>query len=180
MAVERRFLIASSLARLIQKDRGSGDRVVEAHFPARSDRRQLVRVEQGQSHLILRSRAEDGQIRDEQVQVPLSLAEALVEVAAGTVVFDRWPLFLGSDVEAVLDRFIMPSGLDLLTITTSSDMHGFVPLPWFGPEVTGAAAYGNSDLALNGMPFGEEVEVSNAVVEALLDTLEGRRAYLHR
>jgi CYTH domain-containing protein len=177
MALERRFLIASSLARLIHKERGGATRLVEAHFPARSDRTQLVRVEREHSYLILRTSGDDGQIREEQVEVPLSHAEALVEVAAGTVAFDRIPVPLGGGTEAALDRYIIPRSLDLLTVTITSDPRVFAPLLWFGTEVTGNSAYDPSELALNGMPDLEEVEINNVALEALLDTVEGRSPY---
>src|SRR5919112_424000 len=89
MPVPRRFLIASSLARLIQREGRPATRLVEAYFPPRADRTLLVRVEHGRASLILRSSGPDGQIGEEAVEVPLSHAEALVEVANGTVAFDR-------------------------------------------------------------------------------------------
>ena len=141
MAVVRRFLLASSLARLLQREGGPADRLVEAYFPARSDRTQLVRVERGRASLILRSSASDGQASEEAVEVPLSHAEALVEVAAGTVAFDRTSLPLGRGVEGVLDRFIMPQGLDLLAVTITGDPRTFAPPLWLGPEVTGDEAF---------------------------------------
>jgi hypothetical protein len=52
MAVVRRFLLASSLARLLQREGGPADRLVEAYFPARSDRTQLVRVERDRASLM--------------------------------------------------------------------------------------------------------------------------------
>src|SRR5918993_279061 len=101
MAVERQFLLASSLARLIQRERGPATRLVEAYFPARADRTLLVRVERGRAALILRPSAPDGQVGEEAVEVPLSHAEALVEVATGTTAFDRTALAVGSGAEAV-------------------------------------------------------------------------------
>jgi len=174
MAVERRFLLASSVARLIRKERGVATRLVEAHFPPRPERTQLVRVEREHSYLILRTRTEAGESHEEQVEVPLSHAEALVEVAAGTVAFDRTSLSLGRDVEGELDQFILPRGLDLLTIRITSELQAFAPLLWFGTEVTGDKAYDTSALALDGLPAFEEIEISNAALEQLLDTLEGR------
>ncbi len=73
MAVTRRFVLASSLARLLQRESGPADRLVEAYFPARSDRTQLVRVERGRASLILRSSAPEGQVSEEAVEVPLSM-----------------------------------------------------------------------------------------------------------
>jgi CYTH domain-containing protein len=180
MAVERRFVLASSLARLLQHEGGPADRIVEAYFPARSDRTQFVRVARNQGHLVLSSSGADRQVSEEAVEVPLSHAEALVEVAAGTIAFDRIAVSLGRGVEGVLDRYILPQGLDLLTITIVGDPRTFAPLLWLGPEVTGDAAFEARELAISGLPAVEEVEVTNAALDALLDTLEGRGAHRSR
>src|SRR5215213_9121536 len=111
MAVERGFLLASSLARIIQREGEAAERIVEAYFPARAHRTTLVRVERGRASLILRSNGPDGQVSEEEVEVPLSQAEALVEVAAGTIAFDHIALALARGADAVLDRFILPHGL---------------------------------------------------------------------
>jgi hypothetical protein len=67
-----------------------------------------VRVEQGRSLLILLTQGDNGQFSEEQAEVPLSHAEALMNVAAGMIAFDRTALSLGGDSEAYLDRFISP------------------------------------------------------------------------
>ncbi len=177
MATQRHFLIASSLARLIQRDRGTSARIVEGHFPSRPDRRQLVRVEQGRSLLILLTQVENGQFLEEQVDVPGSHAEALMNVAAGMIAFDRTPLPLGGDIEALLDRFILPEGLNILTVMIPRDPHAFAPLPWFGLEVTDEPAFATTELALGGPPRIEGMEPSDAALNALLDTLEGNTFY---
>jgi hypothetical protein len=96
-------------------------------------------------------------------------------VAAGTVAFDRTLVRLGEGVDAVLDRFILPQGIDLLTVTIRSDPRAFAPPLWVGTEVTGDPRLGTSGLALTGIPDVGEVEVSDAAVEALLDLLDGPR-----
>jgi CYTH domain-containing protein len=176
MAVERRYLLSSSLARLLQREGGPATRLIEAYFPARSDRTQLVRVEHGQASLILRSTTPDGQVSEEAVEVPHSHAEALVEVAAGTIAFDRTAVSLGRGMEGVLDRYILPQGLDLLSVTIAGDVRLFAPPLWLGPEVTGDTAFEARELAISGLSAVEEVEVTNAALEALLDTLEMRSA----
>ena len=173
MVTQRHFLIAPSLARLIQRDRGTSARIVEGHFPSRPDRRQLVRVEQGRSLLILLTQGENGQFTEEQVDVPGSHAEALMNVAAGVVAFDRTPLPLGGDIDALLDRFILPEGLDILTVTIPTNPHAFAPLPWFGLEVTDEPAFEARDLALGGAPRIDPMEPSDVALNALLDALEG-------
>jgi CYTH domain-containing protein len=148
-------------------------RIVEGHFPSRPDRRQLVRVEQGRSLLILFTQGENGQFTEEQVDVPGSHAEALMNVAAGVVAFDRTPLPLGGDIDALLDRFLLPEGLDILTVTIPTNPHAFAPLPWFGLEVTDEPAFGARDLALGGAPRIEPMEPSDVALNTLLDALEG-------
>jgi hypothetical protein len=111
-------------------------------------------------------------VGEEAVEVPLSHAEALVEVAAGTVAFDRTAITLGRGMEGVLDRYILPQGLDLLSVTITGDVRLFAPPLWLGPEVTDDTAFEARELAINGLPAVEEVEVTNAALEALLDTLE--------
>ncbi len=177
MTTQRHFLIAPSLARLIQRERGTAGRIAEGHFPSRSDRRQLVRVEQGRSALILLAPGEDGQVTEEQVEVPLPHAEALMDVAAGIIVFEQTSLSLGGDIDAVLDRFIMPEGLNILTVTIPRDPHAFAPLPWFGLEVTDEPAFTVTGLALSGPPPVDEIEPSDAALNALLDALKGHTPY---
>ncbi len=174
MSTERRFLVAPSFARLIQRERGTTGRIVEAYFQPRPDRRQLVRVEQHRSRLVLLTQAEDGRFAEEQTEIPLHHAEALIDAASGTIAFDRTSLSLGGDIEAILNRFIIPRGLDLLAVTIPSVPDAFAPLPWFGLEVTDEPAYGAMGLALDGAPNVDPMEPSNVALEALLDTLEGR------
>jgi len=52
MSTHRYFLIAPSLARLIQKERG-GERVLEGYFPDQPQRRTFVRIEETGSSLVL-------------------------------------------------------------------------------------------------------------------------------
>ena len=136
-----------------------------------------MRVEQGRSALILLAPGEDRQLTEEQVEVPLPHAEALMDVAAGIIVFERTSLSLGGDIHAVLDRFIMPEGLHILTVTIPRDPHAFAPLPWFGLEVTDEPAFAATGLALSGPPRIEEIEPSDTALNALLDTLEGHSLY---
>jgi CYTH domain-containing protein len=136
-----------------------------------------VRVEQGRSALILLAPGEDGQLTEEQVEVPLPHAEALMDVAAGIIVFERTSLSLGGDIDAVLDRFIMPEGLNILTVTIPRDPHAFAPLSWFGLEVTDEPAFAAAGLALSGPPRISEIEPSDTALNALLDTLEGHSPY---
>ena len=172
MAVERRFLIASSLARLIQRERQATSRIVEGHFPPHPERFQLVRVERERAMLILAQRQEDGRGAEEQAEIPHAHAEALIDVAAGTVAFDRMVVVLAGEGRALLDRFVLPHGIDVLT--TVMEEGAEVDLPeWFGPEVTGRPEYETCTLAVQGLPALEEVAITNSGLEALLDLLEG-------
>jgi CYTH domain-containing protein len=180
MALVRRFLVPSAFARVIRRERGVTSRVVEGHFPARPERSQFVRVEQDECFLVLQTRAEDGELRTEQTQVPASHAEALIDVAPGRVAFDRTVLPLGLGAEGWLDRLIVPSGLDVITVTISSDPRLFVPPLWFGQEVTGNTDFENGQIALNGLTSARPGEVSNEALEGLLDWVEGKSVYSFR
>ncbi len=119
MAVERRFLIASSLARLIQRESQATSRIVEGHFPPHPERFQLVRVEREQAMLILAQRQEDGRGAEERAEIPHAHAEALIDVAAGTVAFDRMVVVLPGEGRALLDRYMLPCGIDVLSRTAA-------------------------------------------------------------
>jgi hypothetical protein len=49
-----------------------------------------------------------------------------------------------------------------------------VPPVWFGPEITAEPSFGRQVIAFNGVPPPDEIALSNAILEALLDSLEGR------
>jgi hypothetical protein len=75
-----------------------------------------------------------------------------------------------------IDRFVTPGPLDLISVDfdKEEDSRDFRPMPWFGPEVTGEAGYQNRAIALEGLPPALDVPLSNAALNTLLDTLEGR------
>src|SRR5690349_8873317 len=131
MAVARRFLIASSLTRLIRKERGS-ERVVEGHFAGSSERRSHIRMEKGQSFLVLSGSRGDAEVNEDWTEIPRSHAEALLDACTGTVVFERARLRLRSH-EALVDRFVTPGALDLVTVEFPSqgDADNFSPPAWF-------------------------------------------------
>ncbi len=175
MAVERRFLIASSLARLIQRESQATSRIVEGHFPPHPERFQLVRVERERAMLILAQRQEDGRGAEEQAEIPHAHAEALIDVAAGAVAFDRMVVVLPGEGRALLNRVMLPRGIDVLTTVMEDGAEVGFP-EWFGPEVTGRPEYETSTLAVQGLLALEEVPITNSGLEALLDLLEGRLA----
>jgi CYTH domain-containing protein len=179
MAIARRFLIASSLTRLIRKERGS-ERIVEGHFAGAVERRSHIRVEKGQSFLVLSGAVGDAAASEDWTEIPRSHAEALLDACTGTVVFERSRIRLRSH-EALVDRFVNPSSLDLVSVEFSSrsDADGFVPPPWFGAEVTDDAAYENRAIAVERRPHVPEVPLSNAALDAILDLIESRSSEVH-
>ena len=72
MTMLRQFLIAPSLARLIQRERG-GERVVEGYFPDRPHHSISVQVEEDRSSLILSSDGIEGS-PEERAGIPHSQA----------------------------------------------------------------------------------------------------------
>jgi CYTH domain-containing protein len=171
MTVRRRFLLASSFARLIRRDRG-GVRQVEGFFPAQQDRASWVRLEEGSAFLILRTIGSDGK-RDDETEVPVPHAHALLDVCAGEVGYIRTKLPIG-DRAALIDEVIQPRSLHLVTVdfADEDEARGFQPLPWFGPEVTGDARYTYQAIALEGLNEVPDLPLSNAALNSLLDTLE--------
>ena len=106
--------------------------------------------------------------------MPRTQAEALMAVCAGKVGFECTIVPLRGGKQALLQRFIAPGVLDLLSVEfeEGEDANGFVPPAWFGPEVTQNAAYHRGSLARVGLPAPEEIPLSNAMLNDLLDTIE--------
>ncbi len=173
MPITRCFLLASSPARLIEKERG-GHRVAEGYFPDQLHRSTYVRVEEGIGSLIL-VRHESGEQVEEPAELPRNQTEALLDLAQGGVAYRRIPLNLGSS-RAEVRRFTAPGLLDLILVEFEQDRqaHDFQPLGWFGPEVTSEPAYQNRSIALAGLPEEPEVDLTDAALNSLLDTLENR------
>jgi hypothetical protein len=169
---QRRFLVASSLARLIRKEQGVAGRIVEGYFPPRPDRDHFVSLEPGHAYLVLAPLGGAGEA--ERTEVPRSQAEALLAVCAGKVGFEGTIVPLRDGQQALLQRFVAPGPLDLLSVefAAGEDADGFVPPAWFGPEVTQNPAYHRGSLARTGLPASEDIPLSNAMLEELLDLLE--------
>src|SRR3954453_21695863 len=173
LMAQRRFLIASSLARLIRTEGGLVGRIVEGYFPARPGRDHFVSLEPGHSYLVL-APAKEGAGEEERTEVPRSQAEALLAVCAGKVGFECTIVRLPGGTQALLQRFVAPGSLDLLSVefAAGEDADGFVPPAWFGPEVTQNPAYHRGSLARTGLPASEDIPLSNTMLEELLDVIE--------
>ena len=173
MIISRHFLLAPSLARLIQKERG-GERVSEGYFPGPPERLACVELDGRGGRLILVTEAADGP-REERAEVPLAHAAALLDVTAAVVeyfrielVVDGWPV--------QVRRLVHPGLLDLAAVAfeDAAAARAFEPPPWFGPEVTAAPRYRSRTVAVSGVPDPVEVALSDAMLASLLDTLESR------
>lgn len=173
MVAYRRYLIASSLARLIRKERG-GNRITEGHFPNQADRSSFVIVDGDKGSLVLVQTGSNGPV-EERTDVPRAHAEALLDVTPGKIDYLLTHLSVGTrDVQ--IARFVTPGPLDMISVSFESEEEArdFRPLSWFGPDVTADAAYQNRSIALNGAPQVPEVSLTNAALNSLLDTLENR------
>jgi CYTH domain-containing protein len=169
--IQRLFVIAPSLARLIRMERG-GEHVREGYFPDQPDRSAFVQIEESRSGLILEAGANEAS--EERADLPPAHAQALLAVSQGQVEYLRTRLSIGSHEIQVL-HFVRPAPLDLVAVAVlSGDEQAFHPLSWFGPEVTEDPAYQGRTVALNGVSSVPEVEITDAALNSLLDALEGR------
>src|SRR5215217_5976279 len=171
MIIRRRFLLASSLARLIQRERG-GVRQIEGFFPEQKDRNSWVRLEENRALLLLRTTGPSGDV-EEQTEVPVAHAHALLDVCAGEIDYTRTQLSI-EDRAALIDQIVRPRALHLVTVEfdNAEEARGFDPLPWFGPEVTAEGRFDYQALALRGLSEAPDALLSDAALHSLLDTLE--------
>jgi CYTH domain-containing protein len=179
MTTTRRFLLASSLARLIEKERG-GHRVTEGYFPICADRSSYVQLAGSTGSLVLITTGPGASV-ESRTEVPRAHAEALLTVTAGAVDYVRTDLSIGP-CEVSIRHFITPGPLDLISVEfeREEEAREFLPLPWFGPEVTADHDCQNQTIALEGLQPAPDVALSNGAVDALLDTLENRFAARQR
>jgi CYTH domain-containing protein len=175
MSQTRRFLVASSLARLIRKERG-GNRVTEGYFPNQADRSSYVYLDGDQSSLVLITTG-PGMPVEERTDVPRAHAEALLDVTPGKVDYVRSVLTVGNH-DIRVSRFVTPGPLDLISVEfeRDEDARDFRAPSWFGPEVTADQAYYNRSIALDGLPQAPEIPLTNAALNTLLDIFENRYA----
>jgi CYTH domain-containing protein len=178
MRTTRCFLLAPSLARVIEKERG-GHQVTEGYFADQPRGNTYVRLEEGIGSLVL-VRHGSGERVEEPTDLPRSQTEALLDLTPGGVTYRRIPLSFGPSRAQVL-RFTAPGSLDLVSVEfeRDEDARDFQPLPWFGLEVTTEPSYQNRSLALAGLPERRKVELTDAALDSLLDTLENRVVAWH-
>ncbi|HEX8166788.1 MAG TPA: hypothetical protein VF601_13495 [Beijerinckiaceae bacterium] len=173
MKTERTFLIAPSLVRLILRERLVSKTVVEGYLGPAGERTHFVRLEPSGCNLVLLTQTSEGS-SEQRTKVPGTQAEALLEVCAGKIGYRRTHIRVGPGTEAFLDRFEEPGSLDVLVLEFEhpAEAQVFAPPGWFGPEVTQDPSYQKARIALSGLPAAEDVEVTNASVIALVETLE--------
>lgn len=174
MSTIRRFLVAPSLVRLIRKERG-GARITEGHFAPQGGRASYVRVDGQNCQLVLVNKGADGIPVEERTDVPRAHGDALLDVCPGKAAYDRTTLNAGGR-EIAIDRYVTPGSLDLISITFENDREaaGFQAPSWFGRDVSGEPAFERQTLAIQGVPSAEEVPLSNAALDAVLDLIEPR------
>src|SRR3954451_9071844 len=115
MTVVRRFLIASSLARLILRERDSTE-ITEGYFAAQHGRSSHVVVEGERCHLVLVTEAQGAAPVEERTEVPLAHAEALLDVCSGRVSLKRSRVAIDGGREALIDRMTRPGLLNTVSI----------------------------------------------------------------
>ena len=112
---------------------------------------------------------------EEPTELPRNQTEALLDLTQGGIEYRRILLSLGASRVQVC-RFTAPGPLDLVSVEFDRDEHArdFQPLDWFGSEVTDETAYQNRSLALTGLPEAPEVDLTDAALNSLSDSLENR------
>ena len=171
--VQRRFLIASSLARLIRKEGGVAGRIVEGYLPARPDRDHFVSLEPGHAYLVLgqpgreQGRRSEPRCRGPKPRRSWRCAQARSASSARSC-------GSGTASRPSCSGLWRPGPLDLLSVefAVGEEADGFVPPAWFGPEVTQNPAYHRASLARAGLPASEDIRLSNTMLEELLDVIE--------
>jgi CYTH domain-containing protein len=175
MTVIRRFLIASSLARLVALERGSRP-IIEGYFAAQHGRVSYVVQDGERSQLVLGSEPTGYALIEERTDIPPAHAEALLDVCAGRVTYERSAVPIDGRAEVLIDRMSEPGVINTVSVELDNpdQAAAFVPPVWFGPEITAEPSFGRQVIALNGVPPPDDIALSNAILEALLDSLEDR------
>lgn len=171
MSSTRVFLLASGLARLIERDR-AGDLIRQGYFPEHPDRSAHVQVTGNTGRLILVSHSAKG-LSEDATAISPAQAEALLGLTAGRIEYLSLAIEIGTQ-GAMIQRCLTPGPLDLISVAFKHDKAAqrFQPPPWFGPEVSADQSYRLRAIALDGIPSVPEVQVTNAALVSLLDTLD--------
>ena len=172
MNTDRRFLVARSLARLIRREHQPSGRAIHGYFSGQGDRDHFVSVETRGCYLVLAPVEDLG--GDDRTEVPRAHAEALLDVCACKVGYERTRVQVGDGREVFLDHIMAPETLELVTVqfADAQTSKAFAPPAWLGPEVSDDPAYSLKSIALHGVPTLEERPLTNAALDALLDLLE--------
>jgi CYTH domain-containing protein len=173
MSTTRRYLLASSLARLLLRER-SAVRIVEGHFPPSQGRRSYVLFEDASCNLVLISNPGSLDEEEERTEVPSKQGQFLLEVCAGTLAYHRAVVPLGGGREAAVSSYTVPGAIHLIEVEfdDADQADSFMPPIWFGPDVTGDEGYDHTAMATAGLPKQPIVAISDAGLNALLDLLE--------
>ena len=175
MTVVRRFLLVSSLARLIARDRGSTS-ITEGYFAGQQRRVSYVALDAERAGLVMTSEPTGSAPVKERTEIPRAHAEALLDVCAGRLTLERSTLPIDGGAEVLIERIAQPRGINTVTVEfhNPDEAQAFTPPPWFGPEITTEPSFGRQVIALDRLPELPEVPLSNAIMEAVLDLLEDR------
>jgi CYTH domain-containing protein len=175
MTVVRRFLLASSLARLIARDRGSTP-ITEGYFAGQQGRISYVALHSERAYLVLIQEPTVAAPAEERTEIPRGHAEALLEVCAGRLTLERSALAIEGGSEVLIERITEPGPLNTVTVEfhNGEEAEAFTPPAWFGPEITTEPSFGRQLISLNQMPDVGEVQLSGSIVEAVLDILESQ------
>jgi hypothetical protein len=174
MSTARRFLLASSFARILLRE-CSANRVVEGHFPASHNRLSYVLFGDSTCSLVLVTNPGSPEAEVERTEVPGKQGQFLLEVCAGTLVYQRIVIGIDGARHAAITSFSVPGPLHLveLEFEDGEQADAFSAPIWFGPEVTGDPAFDHHAIATNGLPTQQAAPLSDASLHAVLDLLDG-------
>src|SRR5215217_6427245 len=117
MKAARRFLLASSLARLIARERGVERQIVEGHLSVKSGENQFVRLEADACHLVLPLLGPAGELMEDLAPLPRAHAKVLFDLSIGQISYDQLHVRIPSAPEqkTLLARINHPGHCDVIT-----------------------------------------------------------------
>ena len=175
MTTHRRFLLASSIARLFRREFKS-TQVTEGHFQASRERWAHVSITDERRDLISVTTGSGGEAVEERTAIPPTQAKLLLEVCAGKTEYTVTELGSVGLANLSILRFSGADGFDLVRVIMDDQAaaDGFTPPVWAGPEISDDRRYETYQIALHGSPKTGEVPLSNAALNAALDFIEGQ------